>query len=855
MANNRGRGFRRGGGRFGYRRNPSFGQSSQGGHHGLVVTTQASQDELSQRSRSKSAAIAQGSKDCVVDEGGYVELLSQYWPGQTVASDDKRRALIESLRDVLSTEASSTNTLRINDMLDGCTRMLSSVSIPVDWEQICLCVPELEEAMLHAPSEALTCLEIAIHDAMRQKGLERMDMLDSVRVRLYNYSKPLQQQGSIFESIGSIKADRVGKLVTIRGTVTKISPIKSTYTRMEFTCMRCHQGMMVKFVDGIFQPPPMCTTGFCQSRYLKANPRHSCCEDWQKVHIQPLQADQKKNELESSSNLVQVELTHDLVDSCSHGDVVIVTGIVKVLPSQSQTGRGGIDSKKARLFLPYVQAVSIRKADDISMSNPDERSKISVIPRGLSFLPAGSAGFTEKDLCFIQKYAIRCQGRSLKVIVQSIAPGIFGMEMIKAGLALSLFGGMHGLQEDNSENLANKNFRIRGDIHCLLVGDPGLGKSRLLQAVANLAPRGVYVCGPSASTAGLTLSISKSDGEFSLESGALVTADRGVCCVDEFDKLASEHASLLGVMEQQEVSLAKAGLVASLPARTTIIAAANPIGGHYNKSLSLKQNLKMSPALLSRFDLVFLLLDKPNEEADKKLAGQIASNSLSLDLSINQATKIKARQSFDSPEEPNKCLKQMLQEKARDDEILPPQLIKKLVAYARQYVHPKLSSESKNIIKDFYLNVRQRAAGDMSTPVVTHRFLESLIRLSEARARIELRDIVTARDALDAIEIVEQTINGSFCGGPDTIIFDHPKQKKIGRTGARFQQERERFLSAVRQYCQKRGSKDIMIHELFTLADNIELAVEDTVGFLDYLNELGYFLKRPKNLFQYLGRI
>lgn len=799
----------------------------------------------------KRASFGRGSRDCLTvstqDSVGeekndaYSGLLSVYWPGQTIPLDDKRRGLIDSLKGVFS-ESSASSNKSIRDLMDVATVTLRSVCVPVDWKEISHCVPELEDAMLHSPAEALTCLEIAVHDCLREYYATEIhvDNLQVVRIRLYNYSKPLQQHGDGCESVGSIKADRIGKLVTIRGTVTKMSPVKAICSTMEFTCVRCGHGTLVKFADGMFQPPTMCTTGFCQSRYLKANARNSRCEDWQSIHVQPLHT---SHEWEPSSNLVQVELTHDLVDSCSHGDVVTVTGIVKVSASQSQSGRG--DSKRSRLFVPYLHAVSLRKADDLSMCGQEEHASLSAVPRGLSFLPPGTAGFTTKDISFIQKYAVRCQGRSLKVLVQSMAPGIFGMEMIKAGLILSLFGGMHGLQEERTDSI-----HMRGDIHCLLVGDPGLGKSRLLQAVATIAPRGVYVCGPSASTAGLTLSVSKSDGEFCVESGALVTADRGVCCVDEFDKLASEHTSLLGVMEQQEVSLAKAGLVASLPARTAIIAAANPIGGHYNKSISLTQNLKMSPALLSRFDLVFLLLDKPNEEADGKLAGQIANVAFSQPVHEREQT-----QREDGMDDGLRSLKQRLQGKARDDEILPAQLIKKLVAYARQYIHPKLSEGSKGIIKDFYLKIRQRAAGDVSAPVVTHRFLESLIRISEARARIELRDTVTEQDALDAIEVMEETINGSLCSGPDTIIFDHPKQKKAGKSGARFQQERERFLGAVRRYCQKNGSKDIMIHELFKIADAIELAVEDTTGFLDYLNELGYFLKRPNNLFQYLGRI
>ncbi len=732
---------------------------------------------------------------------------------------------------------------------------MHSISIPVDWKDVSSCVGVFEEAMLHAPSQALACLEIALHDVIRhQKALDhvpRTDCIDVVRVRLHSYGSVSDM--NVFEAtVGSINADKVGKIVTIRGTVTKASPVKAIYTSMNFVCAKCQSSGVVRFEDGIYAPPMVCPSGACAGRNFKADPKESQCQDWQQIHIQPFQTDKKSYELETSASLVQIELTHDLVESCVPGDVVTATGIVKVLDA------GDKQQQRNRLFLPYVSAISIRRADDLAGSGRDS-DKIVAVPRGVSFLPPAMPGFTARDISFIQKYVARCRGRSLEVLVSSIAPSIFGMNTIKAGLVLSLFGGIHGSGESKSTGMpaaaspASSKFHVRGDVHCLLVGDPGLGKSRLLKAIAVAAPRGVYVCGPSASAAGLTLSVSKSDGEFSLEAGAIVAADRGICCVDEFDKLASEHTSLLGVMEQQEVTIAKAGLVASLPARTTIVAAANPVEGHYNKSLSLSQNLKMSPALFSRFDMVFLMLDKPSKMADKKLASHIIGDK-DLDDGDGGNMNMMTQAFMTQHNVQQTSLRRRLADACKrcstnPSEVLPPPLIKKLVAYARQYVHPKLSEEAKGIIKDFYLQLRQRAAGDASSPAVTHRLLESLIRISEARARVELREIVTGGDALDAIEIVKETVNGSLCEGPDTIIFDSAKTKKAGGGRGRFNQERDRFMSAVRRHCQNRGTKEIMIHDLFTIADNIELNVDDTVGFVDFLVEMCFFLRKPNGLF------
>ena len=165
---------------------------------------------------------------------------------------------------------------------------------------------------------------------------------------------------------------------------------------------------------------------------------------------------------------------------------------------------------------------------------------------------------------------------------------------------------------------------MRSDIHVLVVGDPGLGKSQLLRAAANCSPRSVVVCGNTATTAGLTVAVSREDnGEMSLEAGALVLANQGVCCIDELDKMTAEPNALLEAMEQQSIGVAKSGVVTSIKCRTSVLAAANPVGGHYNRRKSVGENLKMNAALLSRFDLVFILMDKPDLEKDNMISEHI----------------------------------------------------------------------------------------------------------------------------------------------------------------------------------------------------------------------------------------
>jgi len=230
-----------------------------------------------------------------------------------------------------------------------------------------------------------------------------------------------------------------------------------------------------------------------------------------------------------------------------------------------------------------------------------------------------------------------------RLLVHSISPGIFGHEIVKAGLVLTLFGGRRRYSDDRHR------VSVRGDPHCLIVGDPGMGKSQMLTSVSVLAPRGVYVCGNSATSAGLTVMLhrDKDTGDQTLEAGALVLADQGVCCIDEFDKLGADHDALLEAMEQQSISIAKAGVCCTLPTRASVIAAANPVGGHFkyrhpffffpwfiytnancSKAKTVSENLKLGSALLSRFDLIFILMDRPDQRMDQFLSEHVMAVTL-----------------------------------------------------------------------------------------------------------------------------------------------------------------------------------------------------------------------------------
>ena len=358
--------------------------------------------------------------------------------------------------------------------------------------------------------------------------------------------------------------------------------------------------------------------------------------------------------------------------------------------------------------------------------------------------------FTSKDLKAVKEIAN--DSDTFKLIVNSICPSIYGHEVVKMALALALFG---GCQKNGEEK--NK-LAVRGDPHILIVGEPGLGKSQMLQAVSVLAPRGVYVCGNTTSTAGLTVTVGKDSGsgDFSLEAGALVLGDQGVCCIDEFDKMGGEQQALLEAMEQQTISVAKAGIVCSLSARSAVIAAANPIGGHYNRAKTVCENLKMSRAIMSRFDVIFILLDNPDMERDQMLSEHVMAMHRGPKTENSNNPRKFGLEISSSQTSPS--LSQRLQ--IQPGEVwdpLPPVIFRKYIAYARKYCRPRLSEGAKSVIQSFYLELRKRKNQMDSTPITT-RQLEALIRLAEARAKLELQETVSAEHAMDVVNLLRESL-------------------------------------------------------------------------------------------------
>ena len=461
-------------------------------------------------------------------------------------------------------------------------------------------------------------------------------------------------------------------------------------TRAPFTCTKCGARQLVTFPDGIPTPPSRCISDGCRGRKFVEERDGAQGVDMQRVRLQELpgrmgtgpmlrvgdhphpHGEEATAEEDVMARTLDVELTASLCDALSAGDVVSVTGIVQALadgtaPSAASApggnsgggghgGHGGgakpkADDRAAATYVLHIQAVGLVRSrreaahrggeslDDtrLVMSGPPayvtharrDNSAGGSLSGGV---PAAGlvAPFTDAQLAFVAHFATVAASEAgpgscgaWRLLTQSLCPGIHGLDAAKAGLILALLGGtpLPPPPAGGEPVMA-----LRHDIHVLLVGDPGVGKSQLLGAAASASPRGVYVSGPGSTAVGLTAAVGRdpATGAPCLEAGACALASGGTVCVDELDKLPkAQHGALLEVMEQGTVSVAKAGVTASMDARCAVVAAANPGGGRYSHALTLAENLKLSPALLSRFDLVFLLVDQHDAGQDAAMAASM----------------------------------------------------------------------------------------------------------------------------------------------------------------------------------------------------------------------------------------
>lgn len=498
----------------------------------------------------------------------------------------------------------------------------------------------------------------------------------------------------LIEELRTFRKLHVNQLVRTLVVVTATTGVLPQLSVVKFDCNKCGfiLGPFTQTQDHEVQPGscPECQS----SGPFTINMEQTIYRNYQKITLQESPGRIPAGRVPRSKDCI---LLADLCDRCKPGDEVDVTGIYTNTYEGSLNVDYGFPVFSTVIFANHLV---VKDCKQIVQS------------------------LTDDDISAIIKMSK--DHRIADRIIASIAPSIYGHDYIKRALALTLFGG-------ESKNPGQKH-KVRGDINVLICGDPGTAKSQFLKFVEKIAPRAVFTTGQGASAVGLTAYVRRNPAtrEWTLEAGALVLADQGVCLIDEFDKMNDQdRTSIHEAMEQQSISISKAGIVTSLQARCSVIAAANPIGGRYDASMTFTENVNLSDPILSRFDILCVVRDETDPIQDQHLAKFVVNSHIS-----NHPT--------------NKNKEQV---EVENELQIPQDILKKYLVYARENIHPKLQNMDQDKVANIYSQLRQESLATGSLPI-TVRHIESIIRMSEAHAKMHLREYVQEDDVNMAVRMM-----------------------------------------------------------------------------------------------------